>query len=74
MQQARYGHAMVGYQRQLYVFGGRNRRSALSSVECYDVHKNEWTSVAPLSEARDCLGKETSQINFLNALSTKDMT
>ncbi|XP_030643453.1 kelch-like protein 9 [Chanos chanos] len=35
---------------KLYAVGGRNATGEIDSVECYNLHKNEWTFVCPMSE------------------------
>lgn len=48
---------------QVYVVGGYDGQSRLSSVECYDSFSNRWTEVAPMKEAvsspavASCAGK-----------------
>ncbi|MBN3290913.1 KLH13 protein, partial [Polypterus senegalus] len=35
---------------KLYAAGGRNSTGEIASVECYNLQKNEWTFVCPMSE------------------------
>lgn len=35
---------------KLYAVGGRNATGEIDSVECYNLNKNEWSFVAPMSE------------------------
>ncbi|XP_028846804.1 kelch-like protein 9 isoform X2 [Denticeps clupeoides] len=35
---------------KLYAVGGRNTAGEIGSVECYNLSKNEWTFVSPMSE------------------------
>uniref|UniRef100_A0A4W4F4Z4 BTB domain-containing protein n=1 Tax=Electrophorus electricus TaxID=8005 RepID=A0A4W4F4Z4_ELEEL len=37
-------------QGKLYAVGGRNTTGEIDTVECYDLTKNEWTFVSPMSE------------------------
>lgn len=40
---------------KIYVFGGYNENTALCTVEMFNVHLNEWTSLSPM-ESRRCAG------------------
>ncbi|VDO43773.1 unnamed protein product [Haemonchus placei] len=53
----RYSFGVAALDDHLYVVGGFENRSGpgLDLVECYDVQRNEWTSVAPMSSCRASL-------------------
>lgn len=40
----------------LYLAGGCNNLSKVSSVDCYNPEKDEWTTMAPMSIRRSGLG------------------
>ena len=41
---------------KLYAVGGRDSISCLSSMECYDPHRNRWSTCAPMSQRRGGVG------------------
>ncbi|XP_071964808.1 kelch-like protein 24 [Antedon mediterranea] len=51
MIQSRQRHASVALGNYVYVIGGYDGRSRLSSVERFDPKENKWEKVAPLTEA-----------------------
>jgi len=54
IQRSGFGSAVVDG--MLYLAGGCNNLSKVSSVDCYNPEKDEWTTVAPMSIRRSGLG------------------
>ncbi len=48
----RIGLAMVAIGGKLFVFGGSNGNTYLSSVECYDPETDQWTNLSQMPTAR----------------------
>ncbi|XP_067841736.1 kelch-like protein 24 [Heptranchias perlo] len=51
LNKGRWRHRMVVLQGKIYVVGGFNGFSRMSSVECYDPYLNSWSFTSPLLEA-----------------------
>jgi hypothetical protein len=49
---ARYRHAFVVHDGKLYVMGGYNFSTSLSSVECFDFETGQWSEVKPMTTPR----------------------
>uniref|UniRef100_A0A8D0AP34 Leucine zipper like post translational regulator 1 n=1 Tax=Sander lucioperca TaxID=283035 RepID=A0A8D0AP34_SANLU len=45
--QRRYGHTMVAFDRQLYVFGGAADNTLPNELHCYDVDSQSWEVIHP---------------------------
>jgi len=43
----RYGHTMVAYDRQLYVFGGAADNNPSNDVHCFDLDTQSWSVIPP---------------------------
>ena len=43
----RYGHSMVAYDRQLYVFGGAADNNPSNDVHCFDLDSQSWSVIPP---------------------------
>lgn len=56
---------------RLYAVGGRDGSSCLSSVECFDPHRNKWTFCASMSKRRGGAGVGVIN-NYLFALGGHD--
>lgn len=39
----RYGHTACAYGQKIYIWGGRNDRSACNRLFCYDTEKQQWS-------------------------------
>jgi len=48
----RYGHTMVAYDRQLYVFGGAADNNPSNDVHCFDLDTQSWTVIPPSSDSQ----------------------
>jgi len=57
MATCRIGIGLAVVNRLLYVVGGYDGESRLSTVECYHPENNEWQLVAPMSVTRSGAGK-----------------
>lgn len=57
---------MLGF---IFVVGGHNGVSHLSSIERYDPHQNQWTACRPMNESRT--GEFTSHLTLPVVLSTE---
>jgi len=55
----RLGAGLAVVNRLLYVVGGYDGESRLSTVECYHPENNEWQLVAPMSVTRSGAGELT---------------
>ena len=47
----RYGHSMVAYDRQLYVFGGAADNNPSNDVHCFDLDSRSWSVIPPSSDS-----------------------
>ncbi|KAG1650537.1 Leucine-zipper-like transcriptional regulator 1 [Nymphon striatum] len=47
----RYGHAMVGFERHLYVFGGTADNTLPNELHCFDLDSQTWSVVQPYSDS-----------------------
>lgn len=47
----RYGHSMVAYDRQLYVFGGAADNNPSNDVHCFDLDSQSWSVIPPSSDS-----------------------
>lgn len=56
---------------RLYAVGGRDGKSSLRSVECFDPHTNRWTLCASMSKRRGGVGVAVSN-GFLYAVGGYD--
>jgi len=57
MATCRIGIGLAVVNRLLYVIGGYDGESRLSTVECYHPENNEWQLVAPMSVTRSGAGE-----------------
>ena len=48
----RYGHTMVAYDRQLYVFGGAADNNPSNDVHCFDLDTQAWSVIPPSSDSQ----------------------
>lgn len=48
----RYGHTMVAYESQLYVFGGAADNTLPHDMYCYDVDLKLWSIVQPSQDSQ----------------------
>jgi len=48
----RYGHTMVGYDRQLYVFGGAADNNPSNDVHCFDLDTQSWSVIPPSADSQ----------------------
>ena len=48
----RYGHTMVAYDRQLYVFGGAADNNPSNDVHCFDLDHQSWSVIPPSSDSQ----------------------
>lgn len=54
MAQARFSYAAVASNEKIYVAGGKsNADSTLSSVECYDISEDTWTTLSNMNHPRE---------------------
>ena len=49
---SRYGHTMVAYDRQLYVFGGAADNNPSNDVHCFDLDTQAWSVIPPSSDSQ----------------------
>lgn len=56
---------MLGF---IFVVGGHNGVSHLSSIERYDPHQNQWTACRPMNEPRTGeLGNDSNNVCYFDA-------
>lgn len=56
---------MLGF---IFVVGGHNGVSHLSSIERYDPHQNQWTACRPMNEPRTGeLGNDSNKVYYFDA-------
>ena len=48
----RYGHTMVAYDRQLYVFGGAADNNPSNDVHCFDLDTEAWSVIPPSPDSQ----------------------
>jgi len=48
----RYGHTMVAYDRQLYVFGGAADNNRSNDVHCFDLDTQSWSVIPPSTDSQ----------------------
>jgi len=48
----RYGHTMVAYDRQLYVFGGAADNNPSNDVHCFDLDTQSWSVIPPSADSQ----------------------
>jgi hypothetical protein len=48
----RYGHTMVAFDRQLYVFGGAADNNLSNDVHCFDLDTQAWSIIPPSSDSQ----------------------
>lgn len=48
----RYGHTMVTYDRQLYVFGGAADNNPSNDVHCFDLDTQSWSVIPPSTDSQ----------------------
>ena len=48
----RYGHTMVAYDRQLYVFGGAADNNPSNDVHCFDLDTQAWSVIPPSADSQ----------------------
>ena len=49
-------HSAVTYENTVFVMGGQYNGGYLNSCECYDITKDEWTTVSPMKKAKRYFG------------------
>jgi len=48
----RYGHTMVAFDRQLYVFGGAADNNLSNDVHCFDLDTQAWSIIPPSADSQ----------------------